>query len=232
MLEIILSDLGVLRFFNGSDNLFLDQLVLVLTSGYTWAALYVALFCVVVRNNETMEQIGLVVGGALLCVLIASGISEGIVKPSVERLRPCNDLGVKYLVQVVDGMRPRDFSFFSSHAANTMSLAVFFSLLFRSRPLGVALVMWSLLNCWTRLYLAVHYPTDILCGLLFGALVGTAVYFAYLKLYRCVSPNIKYISSQYTSTGYDCDDIESILGVLMLTVTFSMLYAMVMTYYI
>lgn len=113
-----------------------------------------------------------------------------------------------------------------------MSLAVFFSLLFRSRPLGVALVMWSLLNCWTRLYLAVHYPTDILCGLLFGALVGTAVYFAYLKLYRCVSPNIKYISSQYTSTGYDCDDIESILGVLMLTVTFSMLYAMVMTYYI
>ncbi len=232
MLEIILSDLGVLRFFNGSDNLFLDQLVLVLTSGYTWAALYVAFFCVVVRNNETMEQIGLVVGGALLCVLIVSGISEGIVKPSVERLRPCNDPSVKYLVKVVGGMCPRDFSFFSSHAANTMSLAVFFSLLFRSRLLSVVLVMWSLLNCWTRLYLAVHYPTDILCGLLFGATVGTVVYFAYLKLYRCVSPNIKYISSQYTSSGYDCDDIESILGVLMLTLVFAMLYAMVNTYYI
>lgn len=227
-----LSDLGILQFFNGSNNVFLDQLAMVLTSGFTWVFLYVALFCVVVRNNETMGQIALVVGGALLCVLIATGVTDGIVKPSVARWRPCNDPAVKYLVHVVNGMRLKDYSFFSAHAANTMSLAVFFSLLTRSKVLALALPLWSLLNCWTRLYLGVHYPSDIACGILFGTVVGGGVYLLFHKLYRKISPDIKYISTQYTRTGYDNDDIESIVCVLVFTLVYAILRASVMTYYI
>ncbi len=228
----ILSDLGILEFFNDCDNVFIDQLAMVLTSGFTWVFLYVALFCVVVRNNETMGQIALVMGGALLCVFIATGVTDGIVKPTAARWRPCNDPAVKYLIHVAGDMHLKDYSFFSAHAANTMSLAVFFSLLTRSKVLSVALPLWSLLNCWTRLYLGAHYPSDIACGILFGAVVGGSVYFLFYRLYRKISPDIKYISTQYTRTGYDNGDIEAILCVLVFTIVYAILRASIMTYYI
>lgn len=227
-----LSDLGVLQFFNGSNNIFLDQLVVVLTSGFTWIPLYVVLLCIVIRNNETMGQIALIVGGALLCVCIATGVTDGIVKPTVARWRPSNDPSIKYMIHVVNNIRLKDYGFFSAHAANTMSLAVFFSLLIRSKLLSVTLFLWSLLNCWTRLYMGVHYPSDIACGILFGAVVGIGVYLVFRQLYRRISPEIKYISNQYTSTGYDHDDIDAILCILMFTLVYAMLRACVMTCYI
>lgn len=225
-------DLTLLHFFNGSNNLFIDQMAWVLTSGLTWIALYLALFYIVIRNNETMAQIGLVVLCAFLCVLFADGIVDGIIKPLVARWRPSNDPVIKYTIQVVNGMRLKDFSFCSAHAANTMAIAVFFSLLIRSRLMTLTLVCWSLLNCWTRLYLGVHYPSDILCGLLIGCAVGCLVYLIYYKVYYRISPKIKYISTQYTSTGYDHDDIDIVMCVLMFIFVYVILRSLVLTYYV
>lgn len=227
-ITLLLSDLGILRIFNGSDNVLLDQLMVVLTSGFTWVPLYIALFYIVVRNNETMAQIGLAVMGALLCVGLADGITDGIVKPLVARWRPNNDPFIKYTIQVVDNMRGTGYSFFSAHAANTMSLAVFLSLLFRSKLMTMGLVGWSLLNCYTRLYLGMHYPNDILCGILLGSVLGCLVYLLYLKLYYKISPHITYVSSQYTSMGYDHDDIDKVMTVLMVTGIYAVLRAMIM----
>lgn len=221
-------DFQVLLWFNGSNNVILDQLALVLTSGFTWIPLYVVLFIVVMRNNETMMQIGLVVGAALLCILFADGFSDGIIKPLAERWRPSNDPLVKYSVQVVDNLRMKDYSFCSAHAANTMSIAVFFSLLVRSRMLTITMIVWSLVNCWTRLYLGVHYPLDIATGLLLGSVVGFLVYLLYHRMYRRISPEIKYISNQYTSTGYDHDDIDMIMTVLMLVLVYVVIRALCM----
>ena len=221
-------DFQVLQWFNGSNNVILDQLALVLTSGFTWIPLYVVLFIVVMRNNETMMQIGLVVGAALLCSLFADGFSDGIIKPLAERWRPSNDPLVKYSVQVVDNLRMKDYSFCSAHAANTMSIAVFFSLLVRSRMLTITMIVWSLVNCWTRLYLGVHYPLDIATGLLLGSVVGFLVYLLYHRMYRRISPEIKYISNQYTSTGYDRDDIDMIMTVLMLVLVYVVIRALCM----
>lgn len=221
-------DFQVLQWFNGSNNVILDQLALVLTSGFTWIPLYMVLFIVVMRNNETMMQIGLVVGAALLCILFADGFSDGIIKPLAERWRPSNDPLVKYSVQVVDNLRMKDYSFCSAHAANTMSIAVFFSLLVRSRMLTITMIVWSLVNCWTRLYLGVHYPLDIATGLLLGSVVGFLVYLLYHRMYRRISPEIKYISNQYTSTGYDRDDIDMIMTVLMLVLVYVVIRALCM----
>ena len=221
-------DFQVLQWFNGSNNVILDQLTLVLTSGFTWIPLYMVLFIVVMRNNETMMQIGLVVGAALLCILFADGFSDGIIKPLAERWRPSNDPLVKYSVQVVDNLRMKDYSFCSAHAANTMSIAVFFSLLVRSRMLTITMIVWSLVNCWTRLYLGVHYPLDIATGLLLGSVVGFLVYLLYHRMYRRISPEIKYISNQYTSTGYDRDDIDMIMTVLMLVLVYVVIRALCM----
>lgn len=221
-------DMQVLSLFNGSDNIMLDQMVQILTSGLTWIPLYVMLFFVVMRNNETMGQIALVVGSAIFCVLFADGLVDGIIKQLAERWRPSNDPTFKYMVQVVDDIRPKGYSFCSAHAANTMSLAVFFSLLIRSKMLTITLVIWSLINCWTRLYLGVHYPSDILCGMIIGIIVGILVYLLYYMIYLRISPKINYISNQYTSTGYDHDDIDKAMVILMLTLVYVVTRSVVM----
>ena len=221
-------DMQVLSLFNGSDNIMLDQMVQILTSGLTWIPLYVMLFFVVMRNNETMGQIALVVGSAIFCVLFADGLVDGIIKQLAERWRPSNDPTFKYMVQVVDDIRPKGYSFCSAHAANTMSLAVFFSLLIRSKLLTITLVIWSLINCWTRLYLGVHYPSDILCGMIVGIIVGILVYLLYYKIYLRISPKINYISNQYTSTGYDHDDIDKAMVILMITLVYVVTRSVVM----
>lgn len=221
-------DMQVLSLFNGSDNIMLDQMVQILTSGLTWIPLYVMLFFVVMRNNETMGQIALVVGSAIFCVLFADGLVDGIIKQLAERWRPSNDPTFKYMVQVVDDIRPMGYSFCSAHAANTMSLAVFFSLLIRSKMLTITLVIWSLINCWTRLYLGVHYPSDILCGMIIGIIVGILVYLLYYKIYLRISPKINYISNQYTSTGYDHDDIDKAMVILMLTLVYVVTRSVIM----
>ena len=222
------ADLALLHFFNGSGNMLLDQIVWLLSSGLTWVPLYLALFYIVMRNNETMSQIGLVVLMAILCIFFSDGLVDGIIKPLVARWRPSNDPVIKYTIEVVNNMRLKDFSFCSAHAANTMSLAVFFSLLIRSRLMTFTLVFWSLLNCWTRLYLGVHYPSDILCGLVLGVVVGILVYLLYYRLYYKISPKIKYISNQYTSTGYALDDLDFVMGVIVFILVYVLLRACIM----
>lgn len=198
---IIQFDKQLLLALNGSDSLFLDGLAMALTTASTWVPLYVALFYLVLKNNENVRQILLVVACAAACVLLAGTVDDTLVKPLVARWRPTHDPQIGILVDVVDGYRGGKYGFFSAHAANTFSVAVFFCLLVRSRALSVALVAWSLTNCWTRVYLGVHYPGDILCGLLWGGLVGFAVYWAYCRIYVRMKVGKGFISSQYTSTG-------------------------------
>ncbi|MCD8203393.1 MAG: phosphatase PAP2 family protein [Prevotella sp.] len=219
-------DRYILAFINGSDSLFLDNLAVVLTSGLTWIPLYLSLLYVVIKNNETMRQIMLVVGCALLCIVLSDGMADFVVKPLVARLRPTYDPIVKYSIDIVNGIRGTQYSFFSAHASNTFCIAMFFSLLIRNRKFVIAMVLWSLVNCWTRLYLGVHYPSDILVGLVWGAIVGLVVYLLYFKVYRRISSDLNYISSKYTSTGYSHEDIDIVLVVMALTLLYVIIRAL------
>ena len=96
-----------------------------------------------------------------------------------------------------------------------MSIAVFFSLLVRNRKFMIVMLAWSLLNCWTRMYLGVHYPSDILCGLAWGATVGMFVYLLYKHVYFKISPKLNYVSTQYTATGYSLVDIDVVITLSM-----------------
>ena len=212
---------------NGGGSLFMDQFMQTLTCGLTWIPLYLALVCLVVKNNETMPQIVLAVGGALLCVVAADVMADLIMKPLVARYRPSNDPAIKYAVHIVGGVRGGDYGFFSAHAANTMSLAIFLALLVRSRILSVALIAWSLVNCYTRMYLGLHYPLDILCGIVWGVAVAFAVYWLfYVRIYRRISCKITYISTQYTSTGYSLLDINMVVNILVLTFVAALIYSL------
>ncbi len=219
-------DREILAFFNGSGSLFVDNLAVVLTSGLTWIPLYVSLLYIVIRNNETMKQIMLVIGCVLLCVVMSDGVADFIVKPLVGRFRPSNEPLIKYAVEVVDGVRGTQYGFFSAHASNTFCIAMFFSLLVRKKSFVAAMVLWSLVNCWTRMYLGLHYPSDIAAGLLWGGVVGAVVYFIYLKSYLRMYPDFNYVSSQYTSTGYNRIDIDAVLLVLTLTLLYAVMRAL------
>lgn len=220
------NDRLVLSWFNGSNSVFLDGWMSALTSGFTWLALYASLFYLVVKNNETMGQIMLVVGCVLACVGLADIMADVIVKPLVERWRPSNDPIFKYDVSVVDGYRGTSYGFFSAHAANTFSLALFFCMLVRSRVLSVALVLWSFVNCYTRMYLGLHYPSDIVCGLLWGSVCAIGVYYFYLRVSRRMFGEDNYVSTQYTSTGYRLCDVDIVVFVLVSTVLITLFKAL------
>lgn len=227
MHTLIEIDRNLLVFFNGSDSLFLDNLVVTLTSGLTWIPLYLSLLYIVIKNNETMKQIMLVIGCVCLCMLISDGVVDFIVKPMVGRLRPTHDPAIKYSLDVVNNIRENQFSFFSAHASNTFCIAVFFSLLVRNCKFVVAMIIWSLLNCWTRLYLGVHYPSDILVGILWGGFVGAFVYYIYIKSYLHIHSDFYYISSKYTSTGYNQMDIDIILSVLVVILLYAIIRSLI-----
>ena len=231
MLERLIDfDRWLLLAVNGSDSLYFDGVVRTLTTATTWIPLYVALFYLVMKNNNSVRKIVFIVACAGLCYLLAGAVDDGIVKPLVARWRPTHDPVIGWQVDVVDGYRGGRYGFFSAHASNTFSLAVFFSLLVRSRVMTAALVLWSLVNCWTRLYLGVHFPGDILVGVLWGAIVGTTVYLIYLRIERRFSNGMKFISSQYTSAGYQYSDVDVVVSVLVFTLIYALLRGCLMLY--
>ena len=226
---IIQMDKQLLLVINGSDSLFVDYLAKTLTTAATWIPLYVSLFYVVVKNNDNFRRIICILACAGLCVLFAGTVDDLLVKPLVARLRPTHDFQIGMLVDTVDGYRGGKYGFFSAHAANTFSIAVFFSLLMRSRLVTLLLVGWSLTNCWTRLYLGVHYPLDILCGLLWGGSVGTGIYFLYRYVdKRLLHSENDYVSSKYTSSGYRYSDIYIVALVLSLTLIYCILRSLIL----
>lgn len=222
--SIIDLDKALLLSLNGSNSLFADGLIATLTNAQTWIPLYVALLYLVIKNNDSIKKIATIVACVVLCVLLAGTIDDLVVKPTVERWRPTHDPVIGTMVDVVNGYRGGYYGFFSAHAANTFSIALFFTLLVRNAYLSISLVTWSLANCWTRIYLGVHYPGDILVGLIWGATVATVVFF----LYRYIIPtnnDATYITSQYSKTGYSATDSDVVISVLAYIFIYSLVKA-------
>ena len=225
LLEI---DKELLVLLNGSSSMFIDNLSLALTSGLTWIPLYLSLLYIIIKNTDTMKQILLIVGCVLLCITLSEGITDFIVKPLVGRLRPSYDPLLKYSIDIVNGIRGGgQYCFFSAHAANTFGLALFFSLLIRDRRLTFALFVWTFVNGWTRIYLGLHYPFDVLVGFVWGMLVGLVAYAVYIKSYLRMFPHFNYVSSQYTLSGYNRSDVDVVLFVLSLTLFYSIIKSLI-----
>lgn len=219
------ADKTLLMVFNGSHCPFVDRLAVTLTCGYMWIPLYIALLLLVINNHKTVAQISLVIGMALLAIVLSEGMVDLIVKPLVARLRPIHDTLMQDSVQVVNNYRAEGYSFFSAHASNTMAVAVFFSLLVKDRLFACTLIVWALANCWTRLYLGVHYPSDIIVGVVWGSVSGL---FAY-TIYNKVKDTRRLRGSDDAATtdmAYRRSDINRVIYVMALLVIFAIIFSL------
>lgn len=221
-------DKELLLNWNGSDSLFMDCFMWVATSTYIWMPLAAVLLYVIFRNNTLKGALLILVAFALV-ITLADQIASGFCKPFFERFRPTRDPEIMYLVDTVNGFRAGRYGFISSHAANTFAVTVFISLLMRSGLLTCILILWASMNAYSRIYLGVHYPGDILFGTLEGCLVGFLVY----KLYRLVRERLfvsgRYVSNQYTANGYLRSDIQLLVNTFIVTCIVIVIWGIVMT---
>lgn len=173
-----------------------DVLMWYTSKSTTWLPLYVLLVGLVVyrfgitwyrstphtRNLLTSWRGGamrvlFVLVGFAVAVGMSDFVSSGIIKPWVCRLRPTHEPALAGMLHLVNGYTGGMYGFVSSHAANTMACALLFSLLYRNRYATIGLMLWVALNCYSRMYLGVHYPGDIVGGLIVGTLVSLPVYY-------------------------------------------------------
>ena len=142
----------------------------------TWIPLYVLLVGLIVWKYRSWKTVLLILLGFGVAVGLADFTTSGIIKPLVCRLRPTHEPALEGMVHLVNGYTGGLYGFCSSHAANTMACGLLFSLLYKNKYATTGLMIWVALNCYSRMYLGVHYPGDILCGLLIGALLAALVY--------------------------------------------------------
>ena len=143
----------------------------------TWLPLYAVLLGLFVWRYRNWETLLLIMVGFAVAVGLSDFLCSGVLKPLVCRYRPTHEpaLDPVHLVNNYIGGR---YGFCSSHAANTMSCATLFCLLYRHKIATALLMLWVALNCYSRMYLGAHYPTDIIAGLAVGALMAVLVYWA------------------------------------------------------
>ena len=217
-------DKSVTLALNGSDFTFIDNAIMAITSTITWIPLAIVLIYVLIRNNN-MPTLSLLILFLALCVLCSDQMSSSFTKPYFERFRPSRDPEIMYLVDIVDDYRGGKYGFFSSHAANTFSITVFLSLLFRYRAMTIGLFSWTLLNCYSRIYLGVHYVGDVIVGILWGAIVGGLMFFAYKRIGLTHSNANSTVAGELTASGYQVKSINLLLLSLLLTYLCVIIYA-------
>lgn len=183
-------DKSLLLDINSCHNGFFDTFMFWISDKWVWVPMYVSLLYIIVKNKRT-EAVFIVLGIALT-VLLCDQFSSSLCKPLFHRFRPAHDPQIGFLVHTVCGFKCDLYGFISSHAANTMGVALFLTLLVKNRTFGVTVFLWAILNCYSRMYLGVHYMGDILCGAIAGLFFGWLCYLFYVFLISRM-PQFRYI---------------------------------------
>lgn len=194
MLEQLLHiDTEILLAINGWHAPWADTLMWIISAKTTWIPLYLLLIGLLVWRYRQpaptpIKWLQKVPACVVMIVVIglavgaADFIASGILKDWVARPRPTRVPELEGMLHLVNGYKSGQYGFVSSHAANTMAVALLFSLIWRNKIATVGLMLWVAANCYSRMYLGVHYPTDILGGLIVGSLVAVG---GYWLLGRC-----------------------------------------------
>lgn len=114
-----------------------------------------------------------------LTVVLCDQISSNLIKPMFMRLRPSHDASIQGMLHYVGNYRGGMYGFVSSHATNAFGAVTFISGIIRSKRICHCLMVFASCVCYSRVYLGVHYPGDVVCGAILGMLIGFCIYKVY-----------------------------------------------------
>lgn len=183
MIDFLLNlDTNTLLFINGHYSTFWDIVMWNASHKFVWVPLYLLLTFYLLKKIGIKKGIFclFIIG---LLILTTDQVCSSLLRPAVARFRPSSEMNpISSFLHLVNEYRGGSFGFPSSHAANTAALAVFLSLILKSRWITLSLISWSLLVAYSRMYLGVHYPSDIIAGFIIGSLFAFIYYNLYISL--------------------------------------------------
>ena len=177
MLDSIINyDIELLIFLNNLGTTQWDGFWLFMTNKYAAIPLYILLLFFTYKYYGLKRTFVVLIFVALL--IAASDQTSNLFKYGFRRLRPCHDDSISHLIRLVKASCGGKYSYFSAHAANSMVIAVFFGLLLKKhlKHLFIILVFWALIVAYSRVYIGVHFPLDVLTGVTIGGVYGFLFY--------------------------------------------------------
>ena len=182
MLEALLEwDEELFLLLNSLNSAACDQVMWVISNKFTWVPFYLALLIWIFYQYRWQGIFRVI--AIVLVITFADQVTSGFMKPYFQRPRPCHEEAIAGEVHLVSNKCGGQYGFASSHAANSVGLAAILILLFKPGRIYLALlVFWAVVVSYSRVYLGVHYPGDILFGGGIGVLGAWLVYVVYRKI--------------------------------------------------
>lgn len=184
MIEFLISiDKQLLLFLNGLHSDFFDSVFWVITQKETWIPLYLFVLVALIIKYK-WQAIPLIV--LIIVCIVATDQSSVFLKNTVGRLRPSYDPDTSPFVHLVNNYKGGPYSFVSSHATNAFGFGVLAALLIKNRVFTFVVLGMAAINSYSRIYLGVHFPGDIVAGAILGSVIGAVLFYGYKSLAKKV----------------------------------------------